>query len=62
MSGVNTLAAAAILRSLTDSDLARCKAFRNFSISQIFFMLLLIFAAFAIVGELAFDQVSFPSF
>ena len=60
LGGVNTLAAAAILRSLTDADLERCKGFRNFSISQVLFILLLIFAIIATAGELIFDQVRFP--
>ena len=57
MGGVSTLAAAAILRSLTDADLERCKGFRHFSVSQILLLVLLFFAIVAIFGEVAFDQV-----
>jgi hypothetical protein len=57
MGGTNQLAAAAILRTLTDADLERCKTLRNFSISQILVMILLLAATLALSGELLFDNL-----
>ena len=57
LGGVNTLAAAAILRSLTDADLERCRAFQNFTVSMILMTFIIIFAVVALLGEAFFDQL-----
>ena len=57
LGGVNTLAAAAILRSLTDADLERCRAFKNFTVSMILLGFIIFFAVVALSGEAFFDQL-----
>ena len=57
LGGVNTLAAAAILRSLTDADLERCRSFKNFSVSMILLGFIIFFAVVALLGEAIFDQL-----
>ena len=58
LGGVNTLAAAAILRSLTDADLERCRAFQNFTVSMILLGFIIFFAVVALLGEAFFDQLA----
>ena len=57
LGGANTLAAAAILRSLTDADLERCRAFKNFSVSMFLLAFIIFFAVVALCGEAFFDQL-----
>ena len=57
LGGVNTLAAAAILRTLTDADLERCRAFKNFTVSMILLGFIIFFAVVALLGEAVFDQL-----
>ena len=57
LGGVNTLAASAILRNLTDADLERCREFKNFSVSILLLVFIMFFAVVALLGEAVFDQL-----
>lgn len=57
MKDYQELATSAILRRLTDADLERCHINRYFSLSTLIFVILLMIAVLAIVGEKILDNI-----
>ena len=57
MKDYQELATSAILRRLTDADLERCYVNRYFSLSTFIFVVLLLIAVLAIVGEKLLDNI-----
>ena len=56
MSGLSKLPASAILRSMTDADVEKCKEHKNFTLGSIIFYTIMMAAIIAAVSEVLVDQ------
>ena len=57
LSGLSKLPASAILRSITDADVERCKEHKNFTLGTFIFYVITIAAVVAMVSEALIDQL-----
>ena len=57
MSGLSKLPASAILRSITDDDIEKCREHKNFTLGSIVFYTVMIAAVIASVSEILVDQL-----
>ena len=57
MSGLYRLPASAILRSVTDGDVEKCKEHKHFTLGSLIFYIIMVAAVVAIVSEVLMDQM-----
>ena len=56
-SNLSNLPASAILRSITDADVERCKEHKNFTLNRVIFYTIIIAAIVATISEILIDQL-----